>query len=309
MGKTDHLNSPVVNPTATKPALAVITPSYAGDLDRFALLCESFDRFAAGDVEHLVMVADHDAALFQPFATPRRRIIMDSQLLPAWLKRVRQPWNGRSLWISTSLRYPIWPMRGWHIQQIRKLLAARHTTAATLLMADSDTVFIRPVAAANAMLGAATRLFCIPAHIDPAAPGHDRHGLWYRGAADLLGLPQPEPPFDDYINNLVTWRRDDAIGLVAHIEKTSRRPMVAALGRYRSFSEYTLYGLYVAHGLGDKAAHASTATALGHTYWSGDALDDQRLAAFLATMQPEQIAFGVQSFTGTDLSVIRRALA
>ncbi len=42
-----------------------------------------------------------------------------------------------------SLRYPVWPMSGWHVQQILKLMAHRLTDAPILLMADSDTVFVR----------------------------------------------------------------------------------------------------------------------------------------------------------------------
>jgi hypothetical protein len=293
----------------TGPALTVVTPSYAGDLERFRLLCESFDRHASPDVEHLVMVADHDMAHFAAFAGPRRRLVKDSECLPAWLKPIRQPWNGRHIWIGLHPRYPLWPMRGWHIQQIRKLLAARFSRGSNLLMADSDTVFTKPFSADVVRLGNGTRLYCVPRYIDPAQPQHYLHPLWFHCAAALLKVPDATPPYDDYINNLVTWRRDQALALVERIETISGKPLAAALGRYRSFSEYTLYGLFVSHGLGGESGHRHTAEALGHTYWSGEALDAESLEQFLRSMKPSQIAFGIQSFVGTDLSLIRRAIA
>ena len=287
------------------PRIAFVTPSYSGDLERCALLCESLDRMAQCGFEHYLLVADHDLPGFAGFASGRRIVVPDSELLPSWLKARRRPLD-RDRWIWTSLSPPVWPMSGWHVQQLRKLALSRHIDADVMVMADSDSVFVRPFGAGAFLRDGAVRLYAKPngIRLDDAEQGHSG---WVRQAAAALGLPEPAFPATDYINNLVTWRRDHAAALLDRIEAPGGRHFAAVLGRSRSFSEYQLYGAY-AEGIAGGSGHFADPHPLSLTYWSGEALDETRLCAFLADLSPQQIAVCVQSFTGTSTALLRRYL-
>jgi Family of unknown function (DUF6492) len=296
---------PLLAPDA---AVAIITPSYAGDLDRCRLLCETLDHVGGSTWTHLLLVADGDMALFKGFEGPRRSVIPDSAYLPRWLRPVRNPLDGRRRWLSLSPRRPVWPMSGWHVQQLRKLCAATLTDAPILLMADSDTVFVRPIASHQLIQDGKARLYVKRGNITATIAIQKKHPSWLASTGDLLGIPPQALPADDYINNLVTWRRDVALQLIEHVQTSSGRELASALGRYRTFSEYLLYGQFADRVLGDASGHWHSDLSLGHTYWSGRALDEQGLDSFVSEMALGQIAFGIQSFTATSVDLIRRWL-
>jgi len=49
--------------------------------------------------------------------------------------------------------------------------------------------------------------------------------------------------------------------------------------------------------------------ALCQTYWSGEALDQCSLESFVGSMAGDQVAIGIQSFTGTSPALLRSLLA
>jgi Family of unknown function (DUF6492) len=286
----------------THSRLAFITPSYAGDHARCQLLCDSMDHMATDAFQHYILVADHDLALFSPLAGPNRRIIPDGAILPNWLKAMERPFGGgRRIW--GSILPPVWPMSGWHVQQLRKLLIARHLDEDVLVMADSDSVFVRPFGRSAFVRDGKARLYVKEQAITDE-PGFTKHRAWVQQAADILGLPRPPLPASDYINNLVSWRREHALGLLNHIEARSGRDLVAALGRFRTFSEYQIYGSYV-DGIANRSGHFADPEPLSLTYWQGEALTEASLASFVSQLSPRQIAICVQSFTGTSTDLLR----
>jgi Family of unknown function (DUF6492) len=289
-----------------KSQIAIITPSYEGDRDRCVLLCESMDRMARGDWHHYVLVADHDMPLFEHLAGPRRSVIPDSVILPKWLKPIRNPFNSKARWrwISTKLTSPVLPMTGWHVQQLRKILVARIVDAPIMIMADSDSVMLRPFGPELFIHGETLRLQVIEKAIRVDIPTFKHHVIWNKVAAQLLGLPSPAFPADDYIHNLVSWRREHALAMINHIEKTQGRDMVSAIGRHRTFSEYQIYGAYV-KSISGGAEYWPDSKPLCHTYWNGDALTQETFDVFTASLKPEQIAICVQSFTDTSVGMIR----
>ncbi|MEL6735783.1 MAG: DUF6492 family protein [Pseudomonadota bacterium] len=304
------------------PSTSLITPSYAGDFERCRLLCESVDQFVSDGSHHYVLVAAEDVDLFAPLANPRRTVVDERELLPDWLKFLRVPdWLAsvaptkaldRPIWWSTGT----WPMRGWHVQQLRRMAIAQHVSSDGLLYCDSDMVFVRPFEAASLWsgekVGASLRLYCNPKGIHAGLPDGGRlHMDWTRSAARLAGLELPSFPADDFINNMVSWRRDHVLALLKRIEDVSGRHWVAAIGRHRSFSECQIYGAWAQHlettedGSG---THWPADFGLCQTYWSGDALDLEGLKTLLETLDPRQVALGIQSFTGTDPSLLRRLI-
>ncbi|MFM9975468.1 MAG: DUF6492 family protein [Beijerinckiaceae bacterium] len=287
--------------------IAFITPSYERDLERCRLLCESMDDMAQGNWQHYILVADHDAPLFKPLTGPRRHIIPDSVLLPAWLKPVRRPFDKhrRWMWVSRSINHMVWPMSGWHVQQLRKMLIARHIDEASLVMTDSDSVFMRPFGNDVFFHDSALRLY---AKVDGITklPGLEKHVQWVAQAQKILGLPPVILPAPDYISNLVSWRREHALAMLEHIEAVNGRELVAAMGRSRTFSEYQIYGAFAEQRLHGRG-HFLDKRSLTLTYWTGDMLTEQTLEDFIDTLSDRQIAIGIQSFIGLPAEMLRRS--
>lgn len=292
------------------PSLAILTPSYEADFDRCRLLCESLDALGNSHIRHYILVADHDFAQFRPLAGPGRNVIRDSALLPAWLKPVRRPFDAkrRHVWISTDLRRQVRPLSGWHVQQLRKMSAAAMVDEDIVVMADSDSIFVRPVRVEHFWQDGRVRLYRKSAAIKDAAQSADsamvHHIDWTRHAAKALGLPPPSFPADDFINNLVSWRKDRTVDVIKRIEANAGMSYVAALGRAPSMSEYQIYGAYVSQSVSD-AGHFESADALSLTYWSGPSLTPDLARDFVRQLGKGQIAVCVQSFTGTSLDVMR----
>jgi hypothetical protein len=255
-------------------------------------------------------VADHDLPLFHDLEGPHRTVLPDSALLPSWLKSLRIPLDPsrKWRWISTSPGNQIWPMSGWHVQQLRKILIARHIMEDVMVMADSDSLFVRPITAEHFVRHGHVRLYVKENAISFAPDGlQGKHMNWTNAAAAVLGQPAPAYPAHDYINNLVSWRRDHVLAMISTVEAATGRDFVTALGKHRSFSEYQLYGRFIEAIKGD-TGHWASSEPLGHTYWSGAALDEQGLRDFTTTLTPDQIALGIQSFTETPISVLRSYL-
>jgi hypothetical protein len=285
------------------PSFAIITPSYAGDLDRCALLCASIDRFVSGHSMHYILVEDRDAPLFRHLEGARCRIILDSDILPAWLKPYRDPFHkGRRIW--TSLRWNTlgtWPMRGWHVQQLRKLAIARHIPETIMLHCDSDVVFIKPFVMGQLMnMAGQTRLYRVPKGIT-ADMTQQGHVGWCKSTASMLGLTPPSFPASDFINNLISWRSANIIALHEHIEARSGRDWVSTISRNRSFSEAMIYGMFVDHVMGATAGHYADDFPLCRTWWMGEIATPDTIDAFVAGMEPGQVAVGVQSFIAAPL--------
>jgi hypothetical protein len=286
---------------------AFITPSYAGDLERFRLQCESMDKMARGNWRHYVLIADDDIPLFKSYRNERRIIIPDSVILPSWLQSFRKPFNksGRKIWLKASLGRPLWPMSGWHVQQLRKMLISRHISEPFLVMVDSDSFFVRPFGIEHFLINEKLRLYKKNNAILDSS-GFAKHHEWVKQSAQILGI-DPEPlPAHDYIANLVTWRRDYALQMLDHIEKLSGRDFVSTMGRHRTFSEYQIYGSFVERVLRDEQQPCDNRE-LTQTHWGEAALKDKGIKSFMSDIRDYQIAIGVQSFTETSIDLLREA--
>lgn len=286
-------------------ACALVTASYAGDYERCALLCASIDRFVTGWSSHYLMVEDSDLALFRSLENGRRRIVAESALFPPWLRSWPDPsaFGRRKIWTGLgALGRGILPLRGWHAQQLRKLCLPAHASEDIYLHADSDLIFLRPFDVGSLVTPAGVRLYRNPGGITAAMA---EHAGWCDAAARVLGLPAPDRPCDDYINNLVTWTKANVVGLQRHIEKTTTRDWISAIASRRGFSEYSIYGYYVDRILGASAGHAATSMPLARTFWFPHEIPEGGLAGFADALEPGQVAVGVQSFIGEPVEKLR----
>ncbi len=290
-----------------KQRIALVTPSYAADFERCKLLCESVDRFVSEDVDHYILVDDGDYRQFSALSDNKRHVVNEMDILPAWLHNFKQGFSNssRKVWLSTKT----WPMRGWHVQQLRRIAIADHISHDAILYCDSDMLFVRPFETQNLWQDGAMRLYRKPDAINSDALEENAlHFDWTRSAAALNGLNAPSFPAHDYINNLVTWRRQHVLDMCQNIEKSSGRDWVSAIGRNRSFSECQIYGAY-ADGVQNGEGHWHAAEGLCQTYWSGQPLTREGVEAFVGEMSDNQVAIGVQSFTNTAPDVLRYLLA
>lgn len=286
---------------------ALATPSYRGDIDRCRLLCASIDRFVSGHAMHYLLVEDRDLPLFRDLEGPKRRVLPESQLLPSWLKSRPDPLSlgKRRVWTGMrALARGLPPLRGWHAQQLRKFAVATVATEDVILFADSDMLFVRPFGLAGLERDGAVRLYRKP---DAITTDMARHRPWCENASAVLGLGAPTYPGPDYINNMVSWRRDHVLGFLAHVEKLSGRDWVSTIARDRQFSEYLLYGYYVERVLGlDAAGHWADPKELCKVYWfPEDVTGFDLLKSFEEVLEPWQVAIGVQSFIGQPLDQVR----
>lgn len=285
---------------------AIITASYRADFDRCRLLCESIDRRVTGHTRHLILVEERDVALFRALAGPAREIVSERDLLPFWPRPFPDPLTlgRRRVWLSPQGP----PLRGWHVQQLRRIAAAASMPEEVVISCDSDLVFVRPFVASDLWAGGAVRFYRSPGALAHVIPERlDDHVRWSRRAGDVLGIEAPAETDVGYIATLIAWRSDSVRRMIERIEAVSGRSWIAALARSRALSECTLYGRFVDEVENRPDLHAATAEQLCHIYWSGAAMDAATLRDFAGALAPSQVAVGIQSFTGTDPALIRRA--
>lgn len=286
---------------AAVPDAALVTASYAADFERCRLLCETVDRYVSGASHHYLLVEHRDVALFRQLEGRQRTVIDERELLPSWLRDMPDPASlfRRRIWLS--FKAP--PLRGWHVQQLRRMAIAERIAQETLVYVDSDVAFLKPFDCARFWRGDRLRLF----RRDDALLAGTRynHHIWSRNAGAVLGIAAPESSPHDYISTLVAWRRSSVLDMLARVEKVSGRQWVEAIAARREFSECMIYGRFVDEVAGG-AGHFNGSEEFCRVHWMGTALSDAEFEIFVAEMSEDQVAIGMQSFIGNDLGRIRR---
>jgi uncharacterized protein DUF6492 len=273
--------------------VAFVTVSYAPDRDRCALLCRSLGALAPS-VEHHIVVDKADRRHFASLENSRTTLLTTEEVVPLWLKRVNTRKLGlrSNLWVQASGK----PVRGWLVQQLVKLALAEKLKADVLVYADSDVVLMRPFDVSSVLdADGAVRLFVASDAIDDALPDHVR---WHRSAERLLGLETAELPLPDFITSFVPWRRDNAVALLDHIERTTGRPWLRAIAAAWDVSEYTLYGRFVTDVLGGSGQF--TASSLCRDYWTREPLTATELEVFLDSLEADQVAVSITAKANMD---------
>lgn len=288
------------------PSIALVTSSWRGDLERCRLLCDSIDRFVTGHVVHYLLVEQADLPAFRGFEGARRRVVSERDLLPWWLRPVPHPSNPRQrLWLTPFGL----PLHGWHAQQLRRIAMGAGMGEDVLISLDSDVVFVREFDARHFVEGGAVRFHKVADGMAKVAPGFRAdHEKWARRAGALLGLEPGSMPAATFIATLIAWRRDTVRAMLARIEAVTGRGAMAALTASRDLSECTIYGRFADEVENRPERHHPTDERLCAIYWDGPPLDAAGVAGFLAGLDPTQVAVGLQSFTGTDPDLIRRAV-
>lgn len=262
--------------------------------------------FVTGASHHYILVEDRDVPLFRRLETKSRIVIGEGDLLPRWLRPYNDPLSlfRRRIWLSLRTQ----PLRGWHVQQLRRIAIAAHVGEAALVYCDSDVAFLKPFDCGSFWNNGRVRLF---RRDDGIADALSNHEEWSRNAARALGIESPAVSPHDYVATLIAWRRDTVETMCRRIEEMHARHWVEAIAAARQFSECILYGRYVDEVVGG-AGHFHGAEELCRVQWfptehSGSD-SDAEVKALIAEVGPEQVAIGMQSFIGTDIARIRRLL-
>jgi hypothetical protein len=296
---------PAVEPDVLRqiPTAAIVTASYAPDFERCRLLCETLDRHVSGAAHHYILVEHRDVRLFRQLENSRRSIVDERDLLPRWLHAFDDPLSlfRRRVWLSLKTM----PLRGWHVQQLRRIAIAAHASEDVLIYCDSDVAFLKPFDCGSFWSGGKVRLFRRDEVL--SGEGHEEHRIWSRNAGSTLGIVASKGSTHDYIATLIAWRRQTVVSMCEQIEKTHGRDWVAVIGSVRKFSECMIYGRYVDDGLAG-AGHFHASEEFCRVHWTGEALSDDEFRRFVAAMAPQQVAIGMQSFIGTDVDRIRRLI-
>jgi Family of unknown function (DUF6492) len=274
-------------------SVAFVTPSYRLDRDRCVLLSRSLEACAPW-VEHWIVVDRGDLRLFHSLENGRTKVVAKEEVLPVWVRRLDTIRIGlrSNVWIQARGR----PMRGWLLQQLIKLAVAQELRADVLVHADSDVVLLRPFSVSSVVDGSGrVRLYAHPDGVDEKLPEHIR---WHRSAERLLGIGPADPPMPDFISSLVPWKRENAVAMLDHIQRTTGSHWLRALAAAWDVSEYTLYGRFAQDVLGTSAGQFVSSSPLCHDYYKRVPLSAPELETLLDRVGPQQIAVSLTSKAG-----------
>ena len=271
----------MASPASDPVTVALVTPTYRGDLERCELLVESV-RQCCPALEHRLVVDRRDRSHFRHLED-RARVVTSETLLPRFTWRVP---GSRSIWLRPTSR----PTRGWIIQQVLKLAIASAADAADVsIFCDSDVTFVRPFATDQVVDHGSVALLDVDFVNDEV-----RH--WTDVATRLVGLPDGTLTPRGHVGNLICWRRENVVALTRKIEAVAGMDWRTALMRLPTFSEYVLYGAFIRGVVGypDSGQHPS-ATPLVKASWGADLTADDELQRFVADLEPATVAVMIHS--------------
>jgi Family of unknown function (DUF6492) len=283
--------------------VALLTPTYAADLELCTLLCESIDRHVTSFSKHYLLVPDCDLTLFSSLESEHRKVLPASQFLPKWLRplpRIVQR-NRRQYWWSLRTK----PVSGWHVQQYLKIAATIALPSQRYCILDSDVVFFRDFDLSRFENPNSIPLLNVQ---DEITSEHIRHARWVETTHELLGLPTPPLPASDFIGHIIFWDQQTTGAMASRIEAVTGLHWIEALCRTREFSEYLLYGYFAQNDARFSGRHSPTPHTQCVSYWDQPELTKDGLNELLRRARKDDVAFSVASFSGTPVQIIRAAI-
>ena len=269
---------------------ALITPTFRLDLERCELLVESVRR-CAPSLAHYLIVDKCDLSVFRHLEGPMTRVVVSASLLPAGFRRLP---IGKSIWVGPGLTRT----RGWIVQQVLKIAIAEHVTEDILIFCDSDLCFVRPFDVEQVVSSGSVHLLDVDYNSDEVS-------RWTNVAAQLLALDDTIEA-RGHVGNVICWRRENVLALVADLSKESDRDWRYRLLSLPTVSEYILYGVYVRSVLGYPASgqHPSTVP-FAKASWGSDLSSTEGMDEFFASFDPATVAVMVHSKDGVAVASYR----
>ncbi len=250
-------------------AITFFTPSFRGDLERFALLRRSIRLFQPTAIRHVVAVPVSDLPIFEQELAGDTDIelIVQQSLVPSFF-------YGTRLHRLVERHFPTQAWRlssqagrsGWIIQQIVKLSAASVVQDGAIVFFDSDCFLLRRFLVTEFGKEESDRLLV---RNEPTVESA-RHREHIAAARKLLGLGSG-PTEHHYMACPAIWYPDWLTALHQHLEQLHHKPWQRVLFEAGLISEYSIYGVFVEEVL--KPADLRVATREYHRgVWSVDDL-------------------------------------
>lgn len=266
----------------------------ARDIELFELLAESVDTHVDEVVPHRVVVPSADLPAFQHFASTRREIIAQEDVLPVRIWKA--PAALRHLaFLRAGFRRPVYVgpgpsiVRGWMLQQLLKIGVTCRAEERAIMHVDSDVAFFRAFRPEDAFAGEKPRFFSVPSQTR-----NPMHRAWVKSSCDFLGAPTPESHDAHYIENCVLWSTEVTRAMVEQIERCQGKPLHRAIFTASTMSEYYLYGIF-ADLCGQMPHLHAEEVSFCNSYWPSNETDPVNFAALAAQLQPKHCAIAVQS--------------
>jgi len=274
---------------------ALITPSYRRDFERCTLLVESVHRWVAPHVQHYLVIARRDVALFKPLLGARVELIVVEDIIPRWLFLAP---GVRRFWLSARTL----PVRNWILQQLVKLSVPEAVQQDVLLYADSDMFFVEPYDPRSY-----EREGKVPLFVETGQRGLiPKNDEWHGVSARLLGVPRLNSYDTNYVNQLICWRRTTVQQALRRVEEVRKREWAQTIAALRAFSEYTFYGVYVDAVAGaESCGHWHDGEIRTLNYWRPQPLNLAGLEAFKAARRPHHHSVMVSAKSNTSTADIR----
>lgn len=271
----------------------ILTCSTAGDIDLFAPLAASIDRYVDPAVRHRVVVPSVDMKRFAAFASVRREILAQEGVLPKLWKLPSA--LGALPSLRGGLHRPVYltarrqVVRGWMLQQLLKIEMTRRSDAMAIMHVDSDVCFVRPFRAEDAFDEGKVTFFRTEGDT-----GNPQHQKWVQRACTMLGANVLEGHKAHYVENCVLWSRDVTQTMVERVETVQGRPLADVIFATDSMSEYYLYGLF-ADFFPDQAPLARQEVSYCNSFWPDNSGVPVPEEYFLNRLKPKHCAIAVQS--------------
>ena len=172
----------------------------------------------------------------------------------------------------------------------------------TLLVVDSDAQLIRPVAEETFASATAVRFYRRPVAI---TGGMTRHVAWHDNARRMLGVGSDgPPPYDDPIGSVISWDPEIVRQCTDRLAVVSARDWETAVSREWEFSEYVLYGEFLAEFGADRQLSFVADRTLCHSHWDPHPLDLEGAKRFVETIAPSDVAVHIQSNSHTSPEIL-----
>jgi hypothetical protein len=215
----------------------LLTPTYAGDLARFALLRESIERFEI-DLAHLAVVHTEDLPAFK--AIPFRRNLTLLPTCDVLAPDIEQ----RRLFQGLRRRNPRrWfrrpPIHGWFIQQLVKLSAGKVIESDAIVCIDSDNFFCAHVRAEDFFdTNGKVHLYETNDDLDAEM------GEWPARSMRFLGVKTTGRPLWRYTHHPAVMHRGVLEDMLEFVAGHSGVRWEDAFVNTPYLTEYTTYGVY-----------------------------------------------------------------
>ncbi|MDX5385998.1 MAG: DUF6492 family protein [Alteromonadaceae bacterium] len=245
------------------PSVAIITPTWAGDLEHFRLMRCSIEQSPLAALPHYVVVQDEDLPLFEEFRSRQGLTLLSTkEVLPEAVElrragaRMLADRFGRNVTricgsLKRVLGWPKWPSyTGWHTQQLCKLKLASELPFETAVVLDSDVVVTRSAAITDFIAPAATVCFA-EWEARQVLKGKVRN--WVTESEALVGAGQIEDRANIYFDTPFVFDRNILSQALKHLEGAGSKPWWQVLldRPPRRWSEFGYYKAFLMYHAGD----------------------------------------------------------